>query len=1090
MEAMHSPVLGYLRFPTFGTNQLYFVAEDNLWEVALEGGRAQRLTESRSELQTPRLSPCGRWLALVAAEEGEQEVYCLPAEGGPLRRLTYVGHVLHIDGWSADGTSIRFCGAHRSIHGNADAQLYEVSLEGGPIRSVNLGPARTLSIEPAGLGRVLGRNTVQNSRWKRYRGGCHGEIWVDASGEGTFERILSDHPGNPVAPIWWQGRIYFLSDVDRTGNLWSCQPDGSDLRQETKETGFYVRQPAFGESQVIYHRAGSLCRWESGQETGEVLPITLPSPQFHVQRKFVYGSEEWEDFALHPKGHSVALSVRGRLASMPLWELAVQQHGKRQGTRYRLPTYLADGRLATIADEQNSQEELLLFAEEASVSPLERIELPEGRVQSMVASPTQPALLLTTSRLELWYLNLEKGTLTLLDASDLREIEDVVFSPDGNWVAYSKHLNTEQSAIFLCSLDQSEPRQVTEPVRYDFGPAFDPEGQWLYFLSSRTYQPIWDTVQIGASFARSMKPYLIALRNDLRSPFLEQPAPPGEKEEEEPEEREEENSEKSTEKKEDKKKKEEPVPLRIDWEGLSQRIIEFPVNEGIYGQVFGLRKRVLFSEFPLSSGSEEEKPGKRKPEGLLWAYDFEKQEKELLLQGLDYLEVTPSARTMAYASEEGLRVLEAGANVSEDDGSPEEPSRKTGWLDLDRLRFAVELRPEWEQMFHEAWRLQREFFWDEEMSGVRWQEVAEQYRPLLDRVASRAELSDLIWEMQGELGTSHAYEYGGDYPPKRRYQLGRLGVDLEWDVAAKRYVIQRLYAGDPWRSKIRSPLCEPGLNVREGDYLCAIGGVPLDEQTSPGELLLHQAEQMVPLTLQHPEKDEKPRIITVRTLRSERAARYRDWVEGNRRFVAEQTAGRVGYLHIPDMSTQGLAEFHRGFLAQVHLAGLILDVRYNAGGMVSPLILEKLAHRHLGYDVRRWGAPESYPYHTLRGHLLALTNQFAGSDGDMFSYSFRELKMGPLLGKRTWGGVIGIDSRYQLVDGTTTTQPQYSIWFHKAGWNVENQGVTPDEEIEDAPHDYAAGRDAQLERSIQRMLQLLEEQPIEPVSFTARPRLG
>jgi tricorn protease len=227
-----------------------------------------------------------------------------------------------------------------------------------------------------------------------------------------------------------------------------------------------------------------------------------------------------------------------------------------------------------------------------------------------------------------------------------------------------------------------------------------------------------------------------------------------------------------------------------------------------------------------------------------------------------------------------------------------------------------------------------------------------------------------------------------------------------------------------------------------------------------------------------------------RTLRSERAARYRDWVEGNRHFVAEQTAGRVGYLHIPDMSTQGLAEFHRGFLAQVHLAGLILDVRYNAGGMVSPLILEKLAHRHLGYDVRRWGAPESYPYHTLRGHLLALTNQFAGSDGDMFSYSFRELKMGPLLGKRTWGGVIGIDSRYQLVDGTTTTQPQYSIWFHKAGWNVENQGVVPDEEIEDAPHDYAAGRDAQLERSIQRMLQLLGEQPIEPVSFTDRPRLG
>lgn len=1082
---MTSSHTGYLRFPTFGSDRLYFVAEDNLWEVPLEGGRAQRLTESRSELQLPRLSPCGQWLAVVAAEEGEQDVYCLSVEGGPLQRLTYVGNVLHVDGWSPDGTMIRFCSAHRAVHGNADAELYEVARTGGPIRALGLGPARTLSLEPNGPGQVLGRNTLQNSRWKRYRGGMVGEVWVDPEGKGEFQRLLTEHPGNPVAPVWWQGRLFFVSDADRTGNLWSCLPEGSDLRQETQEQGFYLRQPAFGEGRVVYHRAGMLCRWEPGQSVGEPLSITLPSPQFHVQRKFVHGSEAWEDFALHPKGHSIALTVRGRLASMPLWELAVQQHGQRQGTRYRLPTYLADGRLVALADESQTQEELLLFGEEASVEPLQRIELPPGRIQSMFASPTQPALFFTTSRLELWYLHLEQATLTLLDASALREIEDVVCSPDGRWVAYSKHINTEQSAIFLCSVEQPEPRQVTDPVRYDFAPAFDPEGQWLYFLSSRTYQPIWDTVQIGASFARSMKPYLIALRKDLRSPFLEQPAPPGEKEEEEPEDREEEGSEK----RDEKKKKDEPPPLQIDWEGISQRIVEFPVSEGIYGQIFGLRKRVLFTEFPLGRSREDSGPDKDKSEGVLWGYDFEKQEAELLAQGLDYLTLTPSARTMAYACEDGLRVVEAGANLSEDDSSPEETTRKTGWLDLDRLRFAVELRAEWSQMFHEAWRLQQEFFWDEAMSGVRWQEVAEQYRPLLNQVASRAELSDLIWEMQGELGTSHAYEYGGDYPPKRRYLLGRLGVDLAWEDASQRYVIQRLCVGDLWQPKAHSPLCEPGLDVRSGDHLCAIGGVPLDEQTSPGELLLHQAGQMVSLTLQRP-GEEAPKTLVVRTLRSEQAARYRDWVEQNRQLVQSQTDGRVGYLHIPDMSTQGLAEFHRGFLAQVHLVGLILDVRFNAGGMVSPLILEKLAHRHLGYDVRRWGAPESYPYHTLRGHLLALTNQFAGSDGDMFSYSFRELQLGPLLGKRTWGGVIGIDSRYQLVDGTTTTQPQYSIWFHKAGWNVENQGVTPDEIIEDAPQDYIAGRDVQLERAIQRMQQLLEEQPMEPVTFSARPRLG
>lgn len=1079
---------GYPRFPTFDADRLIFVAEDNLWEAAPDGGRAVRLTESRSELLTPRLSPCGQWIAVVASEEGETDVYVLPSEGGPLQRLTYVGKVLHIDGWSADGQAIRFCGGHRSVHGLADAMLYEVPRAGGPISTIALGPARTLSLEPNGSGRVLGRNTTQNSRWKRYRGGTAGEIWVAPHGDHSFTRLLTEHEGNAVQPTWWNGRLWFVSDADRLGNLWSCLPDGSDLRQETHEAEFFVRQPAFHEQNVIYHCGGKLHRWRVGDSQSQPLELRLRSPQFHLQRKFVYGSDEWDDFHLHPKGHAIALSVRGRLTSMPLWELAVQQHGMRQGARYRDPRFLPDGRLIALADEQQAREELLLFAEEASVAPLQRFELPAGRVQDIIVSPTKPEVVLTTSRLELWHLNLEKNQLTQLDRSTLREIEDPTFAPDGRWVAYSKHINPEQSAIFLCALEKPEPRQVTEPIRYDFAPAFDPEGQWLFFLSSRTYAPIWDTVQVGASFARSMKPYLLALRNDLQSPFLEQPSAPGERDEEESDEQDD-TPEKET-KKASKKKKDEPPALRIDWDGLPQRIVEFPVPEGIYGQVLGLRKRVLFTEFPLASGEHDDEDSKKKQGGTLWCYDFEKHEKDALAHGVEFVELTPCARTMAYVSEGDIRVLEAGANVSEDEEDKDRPSRKNGWLDLDRVRLAVELREEWRQMFHEAWRLQREFFWDEEMSGVRWQEIGEKYRPLLEHVGSRAELSDLIWEMQGELGTSHAYEYGGDYPPKRRYLLGRLGADLQWDASRERYVIERIFGGDLWKRDAHSPLLAPGLNIQAGDALLAIGGEPLHAQTSVGALLLHQAGQAVQLTVQGAEKNAQPRTVTVKTLRSESAARYRDWVEHNRHFVTEQTAGRVGYLHIPDMSSEGLAEFHRGYLSQVHLDGLIIDVRYNAGGMVSPLILEKLAHRHLGYDVRRWGAPESYPYHTLRGHLLALTNQFAGSDGDMFSYSFQQLELGPLLGKRTWGGVIGIDSRYQLVDGTTTTQPQYSIWFHKAGWTVENYGVLPDEVIEDAPQDYAAGKDVQLERSIERMLQRLEEQPVRPVEFTPRPQLG
>ena len=384
-------------------------------------------------------------------------------------------------------------------------------------------------------------------------------------------------------------------------------------------------------------------------------------------------------------------------------------------------------------------------------------------------------------------------------------------------------------------------------------------------------------------------------------------------------------------------------------------------------------------------------------------------------------------------------------------------------------------------MFREAWRLQKEFFWNEQLSGVDWNAVYRRYENLLSRIGSRSELSDLIWEMQGELGTSHAYEYGGDYPFSPQYPVGQLGADLEYEPSRKAWVFRKIYRGDIWRVHQHSPLAEPGQQVQENDLLLEIGGVPLDGSTSPGELLVHQAGQAVQLTVKTPGKKESERKIIVKTLIHEGKTRYREWVKQNLKFVEAQSEGRVGYLHIPDMDTEGIAEFHRGFLSQVDREGLIIDARFNAGGWVSPLVLEKLTHRHLGYDVPRWGSPESYPYHTLRGHLVLITNQFTGSDGDMFTASFKQLKLGKVIGKRTWGGVVGIDGRYQLVDGTTTTQPQYSIWFHHAGWSVENYGVDPDLVVEDPPQSYSNGMDHQLKQAVEVIQKIIEEDPLPKI---------
>jgi tricorn protease len=390
-------------------------------------------------------------------------------------------------------------------------------------------------------------------------------------------------------------------------------------------------------------------------------------------------------------------------------------------------------------------------------------------------------------------------------------------------------------------------------------------------------------------------------------------------------------------------------------------------------------------------------------------------------------------------------------------------------------------------MFQEAWRLQREHFWTPDLSGVDWETANRRYLPLVDRVTTRAEFSDLLWELQGELGTSHAYEIGGEYRQGPDYRQGYLGVDWAYDSAAQVYRIGRIVQGDVWDPKATSPLNGPGVNVQPGDAVLAIDGQPVGAAATPAERLVNQADQEVVLTVRR--GDEPPRTVTVKALANERPARYRDWVEAKRRAVHEATDGRVGYVHIPDMGPEGYAEFHRSYLVAYDRDALIVDVRFNGGGHVSSLLLEKLARRRIGYSFPRWSPPHPYPYQSPCGPMVALTNEQAGSDGDIFSHSFKLYRLGPLVGKRTWGGVIGIAGRHRLADGTLTTQPEFAFFFDDVGWRIENYGTDPDIEVDNPPHDYARGADPQLERALAVALELLARRPPHRPRATDRPRL-
>jgi tricorn protease len=571
----------------------------------------------------------------------------------------------------------------------------------------------------------------------------------------------------------------------------------------------------------------------------------------------------------------------------------------------------------------------------------------------------------------------------------------------------------------------------------------------------------------------------------------------------------------------------EPKPMRIDLEGIERRIIPFPVSDGRYGQIAGIGGKVLFTLLPMAGVLDNDDEWGDGAEGAtLRCYTFSEYKTETLAENISWFQLSHNRKKLLYAAQSRLRVLTAGEKPQTESG----PARRTGWIDLYRVKVAVEPQREWEQMFREAWRLQRDHFWTEDMSEVDWRQVYERYYPLIQRVSSRSEFSDLMWEMQGELGTSHAYEYGGDYRPHPPYSQGFLGTTFTWDEAAGGYRVGPLLIGDPWDAGSTSPLAAPGVDVAPGDLLLAINGQRLDVNIPPAQLLVNQAGQDVLLTFAarpQPEgeapvamaaqtgettalaqADEAPttmprlwlsnkasstdnagrlRSAIVRTIYGEEKANYRAWVNRNRQQVYAATGGRVGYVHIPDMGPTGYAEFHRSYLAEVDREALIVDVRYNGGGHVSQLILEKLARRRLGYDFSRWSGLEPYPADSVAGPIVALTNEHAGSDGDIFCHSFKVMQLGPLIGKRTWGGVVGISPHHALVDGTVTTQPEFSFWFTDVGWGIENYGAEPDIEVDIRPQDYRVGEDPQLARAIAEAMQRLAERPVVKPDLATRP---
>lgn len=1063
---------GYYRFPTIYKDTIIFVCEDDLWTVSINGGIARRLTSSLGQISHPFISRDGKSVAFIGREEGHPEVYCMPIQGGNAKRLTFQGATSSfVVGWQ-DSKNIVFASNAGQWY-LRNMYVYSVSKTKTAPKIFPVGPATEISFGRKGI--VIGRNTADPARWKRYRGGTVGEIWINKNGTGNFKR-LTNLKGNCAAPMWIDNRIFFLSDHEGIGNIYSCTPEGKNLKRHTRHIDFYVRNAKTDGENIVYQAGGNIYVYNPRKNVGNQVYIQYHSPRVQTNRKFVQAAQYLEDYAVHPRGEMVSVTSRGKVFAMSNWEGPVLQIGTKLDARYRLGRWLYDAKRIVVVTDERGEDALKIYYTDGTKKPESLPLLDIGRPIELEPSPKQPLVALTNHRFELILVDLRSKKRIVLDRSKYSRIVDITWSPDGEWLAYSFPNSERTSCIKLCNITSKKTYSITKTVLQDFSPSFDPNGEYLYFLSNRYFDPVYDTIQFELSFPANIKPYLITLRKNITPPFkYEQIGPTG-------------LEMPSLVREFAKTKKKKIKKMKIDLENIENRITHFPLPEGRYNKIWGLRDKVLFSLFPIEGGIREwQSRQEEKANGVLHFFDFKEQKNGVVVREITNFKISQNGEILIYRSKNRLRIAKPIEKINEKLKSTP-PGPKSGWLDLSRIKVMVEPKAEWQQMYHDVWRLQRDHFWTKDMSGVDWKKIYKRYFPLIERIGTRSEFSDLIWEMQGELGTSHAYEWGGDYRQEPQYKQGFLGADFVYDKKSNGFKIINIVKGDPWDKNKTSPLLAPGLNIKEGDLLLEVEGRKLNRKTLPQELLVNCAGTEISITVANA-RGKNRKTISLKTLRDEGPARYRDWVEANRESVHQKSKNKIGYIHIPDMMPTGFAEFHRYFLSEIQYPGLIIDVRFNRGGHVSQLLLEKLTRKRIAYDVTRWGQPEPYPYESVLGSIVCLTNEYAGSDGDIFSHAFKLYKIGPLIGKRTWGGVIGISPYYNLSDGGLTTQPEYSFYFIDVGWKIENYGTDPDIEVEITPQDYVRGKDPQMERALKECLKLMKKRPPKIPKFDKKPRL-
>lgn len=1048
-----------LRFPAIHGNQIVFTYAGDLYNVASTGGVARKLTNDIGYEMFARFSPDGKWLAFTGQYDGNTEVYTMPAEGGVPQRLTYTATLSRDDvsdrmgpnnivmTWR-DEKSIIYR-SRRTEKNDFIGQLFVASTEGGIPEQLPVPRGGFCSFSPDKKKLAYNRVFREFRTWKRYRGGQADDIWIYDFDTKTISNITNS-PGQDIIPMWSGNKIYFASDRDSRMNLFVYDLTTQQTKKLTNFSDFDVKFPSLGDNAIVFENGGSIYKLDMATEQAQKVSISLQE-DFDIGRGGLRDvSKEITNFEISRDGSRALFGARGDVFTVPAKYGNTRNITNTSGVHERNSKWSPDGKWIAYISDASGEDEVYVEPQNGSSAPTQLTKNADTYKYQIYWSPDSKKILWADKKLRLQYVDVESKKATLVAQAKAWEYSDYAWSPDNKWIAYAQSEEKQMTTIYLYSVESGKSNAATDGWFDSYQPTFSSDGKYLFFVSERTFSPTYGNTEWNHVYSDMAGIYFVTLAKETKSPFAPKSDEVKIKADKDGDKKESDDKSKKDDKKEEKK------VVRVDTEGLQQRISSLSISPGGYNNLQSVGDKLFY----VRNSSKQEK-------AMLCLYELDKQ-KETELGEFNGFEISADGKKMIVGGGGSYSIIDL-------------PSGKIDAkekLSLADMKVTLDRRAEWTQIFNECWRQMRDFLYDPNLHGVNWKKIRDNYAQLLPYVNHRADLTYIIGEMIGELNIGHTYVGGGDYPKPERIEMGLLGAKIERDASSGYYRIKKILVGQNWDKSLRSPLTDIGVDAKEGDYIIEVDGKSTKDMKDIYVSLVGKAGKQVTLTLNSSPKEGGSRETVVIPTADERPLYYLNWVERNIEKVSKATDGKVGYLHIPDMGAGGLNEFVKHFYPQVRKDAMIVDVRGNGGGNVSPMIIERLRRDIALISISRNSVPAPDPATAILGPKVLMIDEFSASDGDIVGYRFRKYKLGPIVGKRTWGGVVGIRGSLPLLDGGFLNRPEFSRYdVEGKEWVMEGKGVEPDIYVDNDPAREFEGIDDQLNKAIEVIKEEMKKHP-------------